>query len=74
MIALNLRCLKHPRYMAVHPPRVANCVDCNCAGIWTIAQWARHAEWPDQARETAMPIHRSLLHSLRSFASDTEVK
>jgi hypothetical protein len=41
MIALNLRCPVHPRYKAIYAPRTKACAGCNCAGIWSIAQWAR---------------------------------
>lgn len=70
MIALHLRCPKHPRYMAVLAPRVKNCTGCTCAGIWTIAQWARGAECQDSARETVVRVHRELLHSLKCFTND----
>ena len=41
MISLDLRCPAHPNYRAIYPPRTKHCPGCNCAGIWTIAQWAR---------------------------------
>jgi hypothetical protein len=60
MIALNLRCPLHPRYKAIHAPRVKNCTGCNCVGIWAIAQWARGREYHWQFAS----VYKSLVHSV----------
>lgn len=69
MIALNLRCPKHPRYMAIHAPRVNNCWGCNCPGIWAIAQWARGKEY----HWIAATVPKCLVHSVTPVRSQSEV-